>query len=68
MSLSTLNNLILKVVEFYGSDTKLNFLWHGGEPLLMGLDFFQGGGEHSEVTCKESYDKEYHAIKRDAVD
>ena len=38
MSEQTLENMIDKVVSLH---EKVNFIWHGGEPLLMPLDFYR---------------------------
>ena len=37
MNIRTLENLIKKVLSFY---KEVTFLWHGGEAMLMGIDFF----------------------------
>lgn len=41
MDEETLENSITKIVEFNGKNRESHFIWHGGEPLLMGLKFFQ---------------------------
>lgn len=41
MNAQTLYNLISKVAQFNGRERSTEFIWHGGEPLLMGLDFFK---------------------------
>lgn len=38
MSIETVKRLLDITAPFYKS---INFIWHGGEPLLMGLDFYQ---------------------------
>ena len=38
MSEETLENMIDKVVSLH---EKVSFIWHGGEPLLMPLDFYR---------------------------
>lgn len=40
MSVSTLEKLVRSCVRLDGV-TGVKFIWHGGEPLLLGLDFFQ---------------------------
>lgn len=42
MDEKTLENTITKVTKFNGKKNgATHFLWHGGEPLLIGLDFFE---------------------------
>jgi len=41
MNIKTLENSIRNVSEFIGKRKIIDFLWHGGEPLLMKLDFFK---------------------------
>ena len=37
----TLKNSIEKIVQFTGEEKETHFIWHGGEPLLMGVNFFE---------------------------
>ncbi|MFA5258846.1 MAG: radical SAM protein [Candidatus Pacearchaeota archaeon] len=41
MSYSTLENSIRELAKLSTPELNLSFLWHGGEPLLMGLDFYR---------------------------
>lgn len=41
MSLDTLRNVITKLAQYHGPERTTHIIWHGGEPLLMGLDFFR---------------------------
>lgn len=40
MDYNTLENVIVKFAHFNGPEVKTRFIWHGGEPLLMGFEFF----------------------------
>jgi uncharacterized protein len=40
MDLKTLKLIIESILEYNGKDKISKFIWHGGEPLLVGLDFF----------------------------
>ncbi len=40
MSSKTLENFIEQMLSIPGKDN-VHFIWHGGEPLLMGLDFYR---------------------------
>lgn len=41
MDIKTAEVMINKVVSYAG-DRSIHFVWHGGEPLMSGLDFFYG--------------------------
>lgn len=41
MDLKTAEIMINKVAS-YAKDRNIHFVWHGGEPLLSGMDFFYG--------------------------
>ena len=38
---STVYNLLSKIEEYFGEGAQVKFIWHGGEPLLLGRDFYQ---------------------------
>lgn len=38
---SVLENYIRQVVEVHGQDSLIEFAWHGGEPLLAGMEFYR---------------------------
>lgn len=40
MNYDTLRNTIVKFARYNGPQAETQFIWHGGEPLLMGLEFF----------------------------
>ena len=41
MDNETLYNTIEKPLKYFGKKQTFGFIWHGGEPLLMGIDFFK---------------------------
>ncbi len=41
MSDATVRLAISKILEYVPADRKINFIYHGGEPLTPGLDFFK---------------------------
>tara|TARA_Y100000310_G_C20691377_1_gene822475 strand:+ start:2277 stop:3398 length:1122 start_codon:yes stop_codon:yes gene_type:complete len=41
MDKTTLKNSIEKIVHFNGGEKGTHFIWHGGEPILMGVEFFE---------------------------
>lgn len=47
MDQSTLNKVMEQVAN-NSQDKRAHFIWHGGEPLLMGLDFYK---QVSEISC-----------------
>jgi len=50
MSMDTLKQLVSITLPFY---KKVKFLWHGGEPMLMGLDFYRNALKLQKgTTCR----------------
>lgn len=45
----------MKQVVECSSDKSARFIWHGGEPLLMGLDFYKGVANVSRRLRREGY-------------
>ena len=41
MPIDTAKVVVRKIVEHIGGSRKINFIWHGGEPLMAGSDFFR---------------------------
>lgn len=53
MSLQTVDRLFERVTDFCGTDVPIYLIWHGGEPLLMGPDFYDYIGQKTKE-CAES--------------
>lgn len=41
MTYGTLQKIISSVIEHNGIESTTKFIWHGGEPLIAGIDFFK---------------------------
>jgi len=52
MSLETAKLAIRKVLDYVDPRRKVNFIWHGGEPLLAGRGFFESVAEHCVGFCR----------------
>lgn len=48
MNTETAENLIKKIFDFCGNNSVITFMFQGGEPLIAGLDFFEGFIETAE--------------------
>jgi len=55
MDIKTLEKTI-REVAFSSNDKKANFIWHGGEPLLMGLDFYREVANICNSLRKKGYE------------
>jgi len=54
MSYKTLASLMEQVAK-YSKDKSSHFIWHGGEPLLMGLDFYEEAAQISHFLRRRGY-------------
>lgn len=41
IDLQTVENTVIKFASYYPPSVRISFIWHGGEPLLMGLGFYE---------------------------
>lgn len=48
MSLQTVDRLFERVTDYCGTDRTIYLIWHGGEPLLMGPDFYDYIGQKTK--------------------
>jgi uncharacterized protein len=55
MSFATLRNVMTQAAEV-GRGKRITFIWHGGEPLLVGLQFFKEAASLSHVLREEGHD------------
>jgi len=55
MSFETLRMIIESILEFNGKDKISKFIWHGGEPLLAGLDFLNKIVEFQEPYTSDGF-------------
>ncbi len=59
MSLQTLTNVFEKSLPYY---KKINYLWHGGEPMLAGYDFFRDG-----LSVQKELSQQYGCIVTNSI-
>lgn len=55
MNNATLENTILKPINYLKKNSSVSFIWHGGEPLLVGLDFYK-----DIISIQKNFKKEYN--------
>lgn len=65
MSLKVMEKLLFRVNEYlaYFLDEKIQLIWHGGEPFLLGVNFFQKIYESQERICSTTKDRIDHAVQ-----
>jgi uncharacterized protein len=49
MALETVDKLLERVTAFCGRTRPIFLVWHGGEPMLMGADFYRAVGEKARA-------------------
>lgn len=57
MSDSVLQTLIARLTKFHKPKSKIKIIWHGGEPLIMGIDFYR-----RVVEMQNDYGNEFEFI------
>lgn len=65
MSYELLEIIFQKIDEYLKHDKKdrLQLIWHGGEPLLLGEEYFQKAFEFQEKHCKDTKNRIDHALQ-----
>jgi len=65
MSFDLLELVFKNIDEFLKSkpEEKLTLIWHGGEPLLLGLDYFKRALEIQDKFCLDTKQRIEHAIQ-----
>ncbi len=65
MSSAVLEKLLFRVNEYleHFVDQEMQLIWHGGEPLLLGVDFFQNIYEAQARICSNTKERIEHAIQ-----
>jgi len=54
MSSNTAKIAISKISDYIGNSRKINFIWHGGEPLIAGSDFFYEIINYSKESAEDN--------------
>jgi uncharacterized protein len=49
MPMETVDRLFERAIEHCGHERSISFVWHGGEPMLMGADFYRTIGEKTKA-------------------
>jgi radical SAM protein with 4Fe4S-binding SPASM domain len=65
MPLSILEMVFRRVDEYLAAKPgeTVNLLWHGGEPLLLGPDYFHAAGELQQTYCARTSSRIHHSIQ-----
>lgn len=65
MPLETLELFFLRVNEFLVErpEEKIEIIWHGGEPLLLGSDYFEQAYQFQQRHCSETALRIHHTIQ-----
>jgi len=65
MSFELLEIVFKNINEYLLSkpDDKLSLIWHGGEPLLLGVDYFKKALEFQEKHCSQTKNRLEHAMQ-----
>ncbi|MHC9542058.1 MAG: radical SAM protein [Vulcanimicrobiota bacterium] len=65
MPLETLEFVFRRINEYLleSDDGKLQLVWHGGEPLLLGADYFKYALEYQHRHCEDTSSRIEHALQ-----
>lgn len=65
MSLDTLRQVFARIDEYLGPRPfeRITIIWHGGEPLLLGVEYFEAAYALQSECCPGTKDRIEHAIQ-----
>lgn len=65
MPLSTLETVFLRINDFLTNhpEETMTFTWHGGEPLLLGIDYFKKAAKFQEEHCAATSHRIIHCMQ-----
>lgn len=65
MSLATLEVIFRRIDEYLVSNPseEVDLVWHGGEPLLLGVDYFRKALEFQNTHCQKTFSRIRHAVQ-----
>lgn len=65
MEISMLEEIFIKMDAYLKEfpDQRFEFVWHGGEPLLLADEFFEAAVEFQKKHCSETADRIQHCIQ-----
>jgi uncharacterized protein len=65
LSLDLLELVFIRINEFLSAheDEKIQLVWHGGEPLLLGAQYFEEAARFQEKHCRSTFSRIEHALQ-----
>ncbi|MBF0563960.1 MAG: radical SAM protein [Nitrospirae bacterium] len=65
MSIETLELVFIRINEYLSAKTeeKITLIWHGGEPLLLGVEYFNNALKFQNRHCPDTKSRIEHAIQ-----
>jgi uncharacterized protein len=65
MSFETLEVIFKRIDEYLTANPmeEVDLVWHGGEPLLLGVDYFNKALEFQNMHCRKTCSRIHHAVQ-----